>query len=485
MNSKPKAAKRSTQTHDSERDTVIAVVSIAIVTFIGILSETALNIAYALLMGEFDVPAVIIQWLTTGYLLTLSILLPLSPLFVRHFRTKALFQTAVIIFTLGTLLCAFTWNFPMLFLGRIVQAIGTSISLPLMMNIILEKTPVSRRGKLMGIVGLVTSFAPALGPTFGGLMIEWLNWHWIFISMLPILAVSFLFGSKYIPDIHSNKPMAVDYWSVLLSTVGFVGIVYGVSISAESGWSDSAVLSYIAAGGLSLAAFAYRQLKLDKPLIQVRVFANSLFTIGAFIVMISMMTVLAASFVLPLLIQKSLGYSSIAAALAMLPGAVINGIMSPLTGKFYDRHGPRLLLSAGFLLLNLTLLIFSFVPIGLVEVTIIYTVFMFGASMLAMPAQTNSLNQLPRQYNADGAAIMGTLQQVAGAVGTALASSIFTMTSMEYAQAFPSATAEVIAQSIAFGTRRNFMFFLSLSVIGLLLALFTRRKPAAHQIPDD
>jgi DHA2 family lincomycin resistance protein-like MFS transporter len=476
MNCKSKDIEMPTQSHVSERNTMIAVVSIAIVTFIGILSETALNIAYALLMNEFGVSAVVIQWLTTGYLLTLSILLPLSPLFVKHFRTKALFQAAVTIFTFGTLLCAFTVNFEMLFLGRIVQAIGTSISFPLMMNIILEKIPIAKRGKCMGIVGLVTSFAPALGPTFGGFVIEWINWHWIFISMLPMLVISFMMGSNYIPDIHSKERIAVDYLSVLLSTIAFVGIVYGVSISADLGWSSPAVFGYIMMGGLSLAAFAYRQLRLAKPLIQVRVFSNSMFTIGACIVMISMMSVLAAGFVLPLYIQKSLGYSSIAAALAMLPGAVVNGIMSPVTGKFYDTNGPRLLLSTGFLLLSITLLLFSFVSITFVELTIIYTVFMFGASMLAMPAQTNSLNQLPQQYYADGAAIMGTLQQVAGAVGTALASSILTMNSVKYSQGFSNMTADGIAQSIAFGTQQNFMVFLILSVIGLILALFVRRN---------
>lgn len=172
MNSKSVGMETTTESQMAARNTIISIVAIAIIAFIGILSETALNIAYALLMNEFDIAAVVIQWLTTGYLLTLSILLPLSPLFVRKFRTKTLFQTAVTIFTFGTLLCAFTINFEMLFLGRIIQAIGTSISFPLMMNIILEKIPVASRGKYMGIVGLVISFAPALGPTFGGFVIR-------------------------------------------------------------------------------------------------------------------------------------------------------------------------------------------------------------------------------------------------------------------------------------------------------------------------
>jgi drug resistance transporter, EmrB/QacA subfamily len=461
---------------ESELKIRIVVIAIAIVAFIGILSETSLNIAYALLMNEFVVTANVIQWLTTGYLLTLSILIPLSPLFVRHFCTKALFQSAVAIFALGTLLCAFTVNFAMLLAGRIIQAIGTSISLPLMMNIILEKVPVSKRGKLMGIVSLVISFAPALGPTYGGLVIEWGNWHWIFISMLPILLLSFLGGSKYISDINAHEKLAVDYLSVLLSTLAFTGIVYGVSISADSGWGNSTVQCSLLLGILSLAAFAYRQLHLVKPLLQVRVFANALFTMGAFIVMISMMCVLAAGFVLPLYIQNSLGGSGVAAALAMLPGAIVNGIMAPLTGKFYDQHGPNLLLISGFVLLSLTLLAFSVVQVGLAEITVIYAIFMFGASMLATPAQTNSLNQLQRQYYADGAAIISALQQVAGAIGTALASSMLTSRSEVYLHSFATVTPAAIAQAVAFGTRWNFTFFLSLAIVGLALALITRRK---------
>lgn len=476
INAKLKDTAVTGQEKKIPRSTLITIIAIAIVAFIGILSETALNIAYSLLMDELKVSAAVIQWLTTGYLLTLSILLPLSPLFVRHFPTKSLFQTGIGIFTAGTLLCSFALQFEMLLLGRIIQAVGTSIALPLMMNIILEQIPISERGRIMGVVGLVISFAPALGPTFGGIIIEWINWHWIFITMLPILALSFALGSNYITDIHSDEEISLDCLSILLSTIAFVGIVYGVSLAAEKNWSDSAVISYILMGALSLALFAYRQLQLEKPLIQVRVFANSMFTIGACIVMISMMSVLAAGFVLPLYIQKSLGYSSVAAALAMLPGAAINGIMSPITGRFYDRHGPKLLLSTGFFLLVFTLFIFSFQHVSFTQLTIFYTLFMFGASMLAMPAQTNSLNQLPRQYNADGAAIMATLQQVSGAIGTALASSLLTINSGEYLEAFPALTGNLLAQSVAFGVQQNFIVFLYLAIIGFILALFTRGR---------
>lgn len=454
---------------------IIGIVSIAILSFMGILSETGLNICYALLMNEFSVSASLIQWLTTGYLLTLAILIPISPVLVKNFRTKRLFQTACIIFTAGTLFCSFAWNFSIILLGRIVQAIGTGIALPLMTNIILEKVPIEQRGYLMGIVGLVISFAPAMGPVFGGIVIELINWHWIFIIMIPFLVVSFILGSRYIIDIRSNEKMTIDFSSVFLSAIAFGGIVYGFSISGDAGWSDSKVLYSIIIGTLSMAAFIYRQLNLKNPLIHVSIFKYSMFSVSVAIVMISMMTVLASGFLLPLLLQKSLRFSSLIAALAMLPGAIMNGVMSPITGKILDKYGPKFLLSSGFMLLSITLAIFSFINNTFIIIIITYAIFMFGASMLAMPAQTNGLNQLPQKYNADGSAIMNTLQQVSGAIGTALASSILTNKSEVYLHQFSNMTADIVAESVAFGVHKTFIIFLILAFMGFTIALFTRK----------
>ena len=258
---------------NNERRTLLVVISIALITFMGILSETALNIAYAVLMAELTVSASVIQWLTTGYLLTLSSLIPLSPLLVRRYRTRRLFQGAVLISLAGTTLCGLASSFPLLLTGRIIQAIGTSISLPLMVNIILEAVPAARRGRIMGIVGLVTCFAPALGPIFGGIVMQYMNWHWIFFFMLPFLLLSLLIGSKYMIDIHQDEPQRADYLSMLLSASAFIGIIYGVSLSADQGWQDAAVLLPLSIGLISITAFVYRQLHLKEPLLNLQVFS--------------------------------------------------------------------------------------------------------------------------------------------------------------------------------------------------------------------
>jgi len=461
---------------NNERRTLLVVISIALITFMGILSETALNIAYAVLMAELTVSASVIQWLTTGYLLTLSSLIPLSPLLVRRYRTRRLFQGAVLISLAGTTLCGLASSFPLLLTGRIIQAIGTSISLPLMVNIILEAVPAARRGRIMGIVGLVTCFAPALGPIFGGIVMQYMNWHWIFFFMLPFLLLSLLIGSKYMIDIHQDEPQRADYLSMLLSASAFIGIIYGVSLSADQGWQDAAVLLPLSIGLISITAFVYRQLHLKEPLLNLQVFSYPMFTAGVLIVIISMLLVLAAAFILPLYLQQALGCSSFTAALAMLPGAFFNGIMSPITGHILDLHGPKRLLQTGSLLVAVIIGLFAFTNASLLSVIVLYAIFMFGASMLAMPAQTNGLNQLPAKYNADGAAIVNTLQQVAGAFGTALASSVFT------AAAKTSSAAP--ATAIALATSATFQVLLVIAIGGLLISLTVNNKqPVTANVP--
>lgn len=450
--------------------------AISIITFLGILSETALNIVYSSLMDEFGVSAATVQWLTTGYFLTLAALIPLSPLFVKQYPSKKLFQTAALLCLTGTLLCALSVNFMLLLLGRIIQAIGTSIALPLMINIILEKISVYKRGRIMGMVGLITSFAPVLGPIFGGAVSEWLNWHWIFFFMLPLLIISFILGSKYIMDIHQPAKLPFDYSSILLSTLAFTGMIYAISRSTELGWYHGEVLDCLSMGIISLAVFIKRQLSLDHPLLQVHIFKYPMFATGVGIVMLSMMIVLAAGFILPLYLQKALGYSSFTAALTMLPGALMNGIMAPVSGKILDKKGPFLLLLVGFALVSITVFIFSAFSCPLYMVLLLYTAFMFGASMLAMPAQTHSLNQVAKPYNADATAIINTLQQLSGALGTALSSSIFTATTEALLASGPDTSGLFQAQAVAIGTQETFFFLFFLSLLGLYLALNTRKS---------
>lgn len=304
----------------SEGKLTIVVVTLAILTFLGILSETSLNIAYSALMEEFAISADVVQWLTTGYLLLLSVAIPTSPFMVRKFPTKALFVMAIALFSVGTLVGALALNFPMLLAARLIMALGTGVSLPLLTNIILDKAPFHKRGMMLGLVSLVTCAAPAIGPVFGGLVMEFLNWHWIFYAMIPFLVISFVLGAATVPDIRHGEKGYLSVPSLLLVAVGLAGIIVAASFFAQ--WNgDWRFWSVLIGAIVVLAVFAVLQLRMAHPLVEVRTFAYSGFTLGMVILLMSSGGVLGVNFLLPILLQRGLGHTSMTAALILLPGA--------------------------------------------------------------------------------------------------------------------------------------------------------------------
>lgn len=262
----------------SEGRLTIVVVALSILTFLGILSETSLNIAYSTLMGEFSISADVVQWLTTGYLLLLSIAIPTSPFMVRTFPTKGLFVTAVALFSAGTVVGALAVNFPMLLTARLIMALGTGVSLPLLTNIILEKAPFDKRGMMLGLVSLVTCAAPAIGPVFGGLVMEFLNWHWIFYTMIPFLLISLVLGCATVPDIRHGGKGHLSVPSLVLVAAGLAGIIVAASFFAQ--WNGDWRFWTVLVGAIVvLGVFAAVQLKMEHPLVEVRTFAFPGFTL--------------------------------------------------------------------------------------------------------------------------------------------------------------------------------------------------------------
>lgn len=463
---------------------VIAVVSLAILTFLGILSETSLNIAYSTLMQEFAIDASVVQWLTTGYLLLLSVAIPASPFMVRRFATKTLFVAAVLIFTAGTMLGAFATNFPLLLAARLVMALGTGISLPLITNIILEKAPLEQRGAMLGIVSLVTCAAPAIGPVFGGIVMEYLNWHWIFYTMLPFLVLSFLLGMATVPEIRravDKEQASISVPSMILVALGLAGLIVAVSFFAT--WQgDWRFWLTLAASVAVLAGFVMMQLKMSKPLVEVRVFAYSGFLLGMLILLMASGGVLGLNFLLPILLQRGFSMSSLAAALTLLPGAVVGAISAPLIGGSLKNHFPPKFIVIGFTVVTVMDAIFIALTGNVWVIAVAYAVFMAFSGFVLVPDQTHALNQLPRQLNADGSAVMNTVQQMAGAVGTAVASALIT----EFAAA-RSAAGESTTAAYVHAFAQSMWVIGGMAVVGVLLAALmfrysTRRPPELTEV---
>jgi DHA2 family lincomycin resistance protein-like MFS transporter len=473
------------QTEPRKFKTIPILISLLLAGFIGMFSETALNVALSDLMTVLQITPTTAQWLTTAYLLTLGILVPISGLLLQWFTTRQLFIAALCFSILGTFLAAMAPNFEFLLTARVVQAMGTALLLPLMFNTILVIIPPEKRGAAMGLIGLVIMVAPAIGPTIAGLLIESLSWHWIFWLSLPFLVIALFSGIFFMQNVTEVTKPKIDILSIVLSSLGFGGIVYGFSSAGEAeGWGSPKVIIAIAIGVVALVLFCVRQMTMKQPMINLRAFKFPMFVVGVLMVFICMMVILSSMLILPMYLQQGQGYSAFKAGLLLLPGGIINGLMSPLMGRLFDKYGPKWLVIPGLVLVAVSLWFFSSITATstVIFVIVLHSALMIGISMIMMPAQTNGINQLPLQYYPDGTAIMNTLQQVAGAIGTALAVSIMTSGTKSYMKTVTDPTDPLnIGAAFTHGVQNAFIFGMVMAIIGLVVAFFLKRVIVQHK----
>jgi len=468
--------------------------------FVAILNETLLNIALPAIMDEFDVKATAVQWLSTGYMLINGILIPASAFFIQRFTDKKLFITAMALFTLGTFLASIAPAFGVLLAARMIQAAGSAIMMPLLMNVMLTAFPVEKRGAAMGMFGLVMITAPAIGPTLSGWIIEHYSWRMLFDLVLPIAILTLIFAAFKLKDVTPQSAIKLDVISLILSSIGFGGLLYGFSSAGEKGWDHILVYGTIIIGTIALITFTLRQLRMDEPMLEFRIFKYPMFALSSAISIVISVAMFSAMILMPIYVQTIRGISPMDSGLLMLPGAIVMGIMSPITGKLFDKYGARSLAVFGLIITIVTTYYFSKISMDTAYSTLVllYTLRMFGMSMVMMPVMTNGLNQLPAHNNPHGTAMNNTLQQVSGAIGSAvlitimnnkttakaeeLTAGAMNNMSANAAQATTQSASEVKQQILneAMLHGINYTFFLStlIAAIALILAFFIKRvKP--------
>ena len=451
-------------------------------TFVTVLNQTVVSPALPSIMSEMSVDAATAQWLTTGFTLVNAIMVPITAFLTDRFTTRRLFLVSMILFTCGTALAAWGPSFPVLLGGRLVQAAGAGILMPLVMTVLMWTFPVDRRGTAMGVFGIVIAFAPAAGPTVAGIIIDQANWHvmfWIIAALC--LVVIFFAGAVLERGGETNKDVTLDVPSVILSTIGFGGLLYGLSAIGSYGvTADSA--AGVVIGAVALVFFFRRQLRMEHPMLQVRVLANRKFLIATIIVMLVQGALLAGGILLPILLQSYMGFSATTSGLVLLPGAIIMGAMGPVAGRLFDKHGPRVLAVTGTGILALTTSAFVFMGpgTGLVTLTVIYTVRLFSLSLVNMPISTWGMNALPDKLVNHGTSVQNTFRQVAGSLGTAIIVSTSTAVQNAVAGSTDATTAGV------FGIHMAFVVATALCVIGFVLTVaLVRNKPGDEAAADE
>ncbi|MDQ0199438.1 DHA2 family efflux MFS transporter permease subunit [Neobacillus ginsengisoli] len=441
-------------------------------TFIAILNQTLMITAIPPIMNEMNITANSAQWLTTVFMLVNGIMIPVSAFLLERFTTRQLFLSAMSIFAVGTLVGGFAPNFEILLLGRVIQSCGAGIMLPLMQTVFLMIFPKNRRGAAMGLVGLVISFAPAIGPALSGWVTSHYSWRVLFFIIFPIALIDIFvayFALKNVTEVSKPK---VDVISILLSSVGFGGLLYGFSCAGNYGWSNSSTLLSLGIGGLSLVLFIFRQLRLNHPMLEFGVFKYSIFPFAIIIGMIGFMGLIGAETIIPLFMQHMRGFSAFEAGLALLPGALISGLMAPIIGRVFDKVGARWLVMIGLTILTASS--FAFTNLGpattMTYITALYGIRMFGLSMVMMPVATSALNQLPKRLIPHGAAMDNTMKMIAASVGTAILVTVMTTTA-ETAKQRPE-----ISYPEMYGANVAFMVVSILSLLGLILSFFIKNN---------
>ncbi|WP_332238737.1 MDR family MFS transporter [Sporolactobacillus sp. KGMB 08714] len=467
----------------SEREIKRGPITVALIigAFVAILNETFLNIALVDLMRTFHVSAATVQWLATAYMLVVGMLMPVTALIAGWLTTRQMFLSAMSFFLIGTVICAVSANFSFLLVGRMIQAVGSGLLLPVMMNTILLIYPPEKRGSAMGTIGLVIMFAPTIGPTLSGLILSILSWRWLFILVLPLAFFSILFAIAYLKNVSEVTRPKVEILSILLSTVGFGGLVYGLGASAEN---SRAGLIFLAVGLAALLLFIWRQLTIAEPILDLRAFKYPMFSLATVILILVMMILFSTMILLPLYLQKALLLTSFSAGLILLPGGLINGLLSPLMGRLFDTFGPRRLVIPGLLIIGAIVWLFSRLTASesTLYIVILYSVLLIGMAMVMMPVSTTGLNELPKALYPHGTAIMNTLQQVSAGIGTVLFVGIMVSGQQAYLKgASDPAAPEQALKALVLGMDRAFMAAMIVAAASFILSLFLKRTHAPKE----
>jgi len=467
---------RTSQALPRQARTVIATLLVA--AFVVILNETIMGVALPRLMTELHISASTVQWLSTAFMLTMAVVIPTTGFMLQRIPSRTVFIIAMSLFSTGTLVAGLAPGFWLLLPARIIQASGTAMMVPLLMTSILTLVPIERRGVVMGNVSIAISVAPAIGPTLSGLILQFLSWRFMFLLVLPIALVALAIGARLLENFGERGNQRLDILSVLLSIPAFGGIVYGLSrFAVSSGTGIGVAVAVLAVGLVCLALFGWRQIQLQRsgdPLLDLRAFKIKMFSLSVLLLCIAMMALFGALIMLPIYLQSVRGLSSLETGFLLLPGGLLMGLLAPTVGRIFDKYGPRVLVPPGAVLIVLNLLgltqVDQHTPVWMLVG--LHVILSLGFACLFTPAFTTGLNPLPPSLYSHGSAIMATLQQVAGAAGTALLVTIMAGRTISLVSAgTPNLAAQVSGLHAAFAVAAG------VAVLAVVLALFLRNPP--------
>ena len=449
-------------------------------TFVVFLNETIMSVAIPNLMADLGVTAGAAQWLTTAFLLTMAVVIPITGFLLQRLNTRPIFLVAMSTFTLGTVLCALAPGLGMLVFGRVVQAVGTAIMMPLLMTTVMTLVPPETRGKTMGNISIVMSVAPALGPTIGGFILAHLEWRWMFILVLPIAIGALVLGARKIQNVTTPRYAPLDVLSVILSALAFGGLIYGLSSFGEglahAGEPGPIPLwTPIAVGVVAMAAFVWRQIRLqqdNRALLDLRVFRSRNYTVSVSMMLVAMMALFGSVILLPIYTQNVVGLDTLQTGLLLLPGGLVMGLLGPVVGRLFDKVGPTVLAVPGAIMVSAVLWALTTVgqdtsPWALLAGHVVLSI---GLALIFTPVFTSSMGSVRKELYSHASAVLGSAQQLAGAAGIALFIAAMTIQTA----ALRGAGLDQVS-ALEGGVRLGFTIGAVISLFAVVAAFFIRR----------
>lgn len=389
--------------------------------FLSSLTETILNNALPTIMRELQVDQSTSQWLSTGYILIVGVMMPTAAYFISRFRLRSLFLTTLALFLGGTILAAVAPNFGWLLVGRLIQAISVGISMPLTQNVMTLVYPPEKRGTAMGMAAIVIILGPAIGPTLSGWIVDNYSWRMLFIALIPITVLVLVMSAFFVKNINQISAQRLDFPSLGLSTLGFGALLSGFSEIGASGRLNLVNGGLILVGVVVVGLFVWYQLSMAKPLLEMRVFKSASFTKTTVLAALTNIAMLGTELIVPLYLQKVRGTSAMAAGLMLLPGAITMAIMTPIAGRILDRYGIKRMAYTGFTVLTAATLPMLWFDqhTNLVWIMVLYAVRMTAIALVMMPVTTSGINALPNHLVFHGNTVCATFRQIASSLGTA------------------------------------------------------------------
>jgi len=469
------------------RTMLVAVVILS--AFVTMLNQTILSVAQPSIIDAFKVDLSTVQWLSTGYSLIGGILIPISAWMADRFNTKWLVSSALGIFFIGSVVAAFSGDFTVLLVGRLLQAVGGGVLNGLTMTILFSVYPKENRGTPTTLLGLVFGIAPAVGPTLGGYLVDNLGWHSIFGIVAPVVGLAFVLGLFFMADVVPHKATKLDFWSVVFSTVGFGGVLYGASMVSDYGWTDVHTLLPGLVGFVVVGLFIWRQLVIDDPMLNLKVFTSGNFTVAAIISAITQISMVAVEFVLPVYLQNARDLTAFQSGLTLLPGAVVMFLLAPLSGQLVQKNKGKQIVIFGIIVMALSTLLLSRLTLTtpIWELVAIYALRNMGLAFAMMPAGTLGMQGLTPDLISHGSAANNVVRQVGAAIGTAVLVSVMqskataSSPSASLLKTDPAAYGHGMHLALVAGAQASLIIATIIGVVGVgfALALKQPKKNAA------